>query len=317
MVTNIQRPTFIRLEPVGLDDLNLELGRLRCPPPSRVEAVRLDLGRNGQLSPLVARLRATEAPELLDGFKRVRAARVLGWKTLEVGYLEASSALALALMLSLNRRFGLSHVEEAMVVRELNAGGLTGTEVGLLLNRHKTWVSRRLGLLNQLAPELQEDMRLGLLEPGVARRLLPLPRGNQVELAAVVGQAKLGVKQTEALVKLWRQAPSQEARRYVTTHPKEALAAHNTKPTEARVDPRLSSQGQQIYRHLHHALEATGRLEDTLRWGIAPEDRGLLSTAIDDLTRRMTGVTSLLGSSSVDGSSTASTAGKGTCESES
>jgi hypothetical protein len=33
-------------------------------------------------------------------------------------------------MLSLNRRFGLSQVEEALVVRELVQSGLTGVEVG-------------------------------------------------------------------------------------------------------------------------------------------------------------------------------------------
>ena len=45
-------------------------------------------------------------------------------------------------MLSLNRRFGLSQVEEALVVRELCRGGLSGVEVGILLGRHKSWVSR-------------------------------------------------------------------------------------------------------------------------------------------------------------------------------
>jgi len=302
MAPSMPRPTFIRLEPVALDELDLELGRLRCPPPSRVEALRLDMGRNGQLSPLVARLRSTGPAELLDGFKRVRAARALGWTTLEVGYLEASTSLALALMISLNRRFGLSHVEEALVIRELVASGLTGVEVGQLLGRHKSWVSRRLGLLERLAPELQEDLKLGLLDPGVARRLLPLPRGNQVELAAVVRRAELGARQTETLVGLWRRAPSEEARRYLTTHPKEALAASNPPATEALVDPRLSSRGQWVHGRLHQALQAMSRLGEALRDGLPPEDRGLLAEAIGDLKHRMKEVTSLLGSGDADGS---------------
>ena len=302
MAQSNQPPTFLRLEPVGLNELDLELGRLRCPPPSRVEAIRMDLGHNGQLCPLVARLKPTGPPELLDGFKRVRAARALGWTTLEVGHLQASTSLALSLMISLNRRFGLSHVEEALVVRELIASGLTGPEVGQLLGRHKSWISRRLGLLERLAPELQEEMKLGLLDPGVARRLLSLPRGNQVQLAAVVRKVGLGVRQTESLVKLWQQAPSAEARRYVMTHPKEALAANNSTVTEASVDPRLSSQGQRMCKRLYHALQSTGRLEETLRGGISPEDRALLATSIDDLTRRMKGAMSLLGSNSASDS---------------
>ena len=178
--------SFVRIEEMKLEALGLELGRVRCPPPARVATVQRDLATNGQLTPVVARLQAKGPPQLLDGFKRLRAARELGWRALKVGCLEATPATALALMLSLNRRFGLSQVEEALVVRELCRSGLTGVEVGILLGRHKSWVSRRLGLLERLAPELQEEMKLGLLEPGMARRLLALPRGNQVDRKSVV-----------------------------------------------------------------------------------------------------------------------------------
>jgi len=139
--------SFVQIEEMRLEALGLELGRVRCPPPARVEAIRRELATNGQLTPLVARLQPEGPPQLVDGFKRLRAARELGWKTLKVGCLEATQTTALALMLSLNRRFGLSQVEEALVVRELIRGGLTGVEVGTLLGRHKSWVSRRLGLL--------------------------------------------------------------------------------------------------------------------------------------------------------------------------
>ncbi len=286
---------------MALDALDLELGRVRCPPPARVEALRLDLGRHGQLSPLVARLQPEGPPQLLDGFKRLRAAREMGWATLKVGCLETTPSTALALMLSLNRRFGLSPVEEALVVRELVSTGLTGVEVGRLLGRHKSWVSRRLGLLQRLAPELQEDMKLGLLDPGVARRLLALPRGNQVELAAVVRQAGLGVRQTETLVSLWRRAPSEEAKEFVIKHPTEALAAAEDKP-EVPVDPRLSSQGQWAQRRLRTAMKAMAQLAEALGSGLLDADQELMSTDIDGLTRQMTAVRSQLGRSAASGS---------------
>ena len=286
--------SFVTVEPLALDALDLALGRVRCPPPGRVEAIRQDLGRHGQLSPLVARLQPAGPPQLLDGFKRLRAARELGWSTLEVGCLEAAPATALALMLSLNRRFGLSPVEEALVVQELLRSGLTGVEAGQLLGRHKSWVSRRLGLLERLAPELQEELKLGLLDPGVARRLLPLPRGNQVEMAAVVRQAGLGVRQTETLVSLWRQAPSEAVRQFVVTHPKEALEAAGASP-EPPVDPRLSSQGQSVQRRLRGTMRALAQLAEALGSGLPSEDRTLLAEDIDALRHRMTALSSRLG----------------------
>ncbi len=277
---------FVQMEEMSLTALGLELGRVRCPPPSRVEAIQRDLATNGQLTPLVARLHAEGPPQLLDGFKRLRAAQALGWSTLNVGCLEATEATALAMMLSLNRRFGLSQVEEALVVRELLRSGLTGVEVGILLGRHKTWVSRRLGLLQRLAPELWEELKLGLLHPGMARRLLALPRGNQVELAAVVRKAGLTVRQTERLVQLWRQAPSEEVRQFVLTHPQEALSAAQSPPKQAQ-DPRLSSQGQWLQRRLRAAVAAMSALTEALKSSVLGEDRALLQEDFAELSRQM------------------------------
>jgi ParB-like chromosome segregation protein Spo0J len=286
--------SFVQIEEMKLDALGLELGRVRCPPPARVEAIRRELASNGQLTPLVARLQRSDLPQLLDGFKRLRAARELGWRTLKVGCLEASQATALALMLSLNRRFGLSQVEEALVVQELIRSGLTGVEVGTLLCRHKSWVSRRLGLVERLAPELREEMKLGLLEPGMARRLLGLPRGNQVELAAVARKAGLGVRQTEKLVQLWRQAPSAEAQQFVLTHPTEALSAAESSPKQAE-DPRLSSQGQWVQRRLRAAVTTMSALADALGQGLRSEDRALLQEDLAALSHQMQRVGSRIG----------------------
>lgn len=293
--------SFVQIEEMRLEALGLELERVRCPPPARVETIQRELATNGQLTPLVARLQPEGPPQLVDGFKRLRAARELGWKTLKVGCLEATQTTALVLMLSLNRRFGLSQVEEALVVRELVQGGLTGVEVGTLLGRHKSWVSRRLGLLERLAPELREEMKLGLLEPGMARRLLALPRGNQVELAAVARKAGLGVRQTEKLVQLWRQAPSAQAQQFVLTHPNEALGAAQASPKLTQ-DPRLSSQGQWVQRRLRAAVAALAALAEALGSGVRSQDRALLQQDIAALSQQMKKIGSRVGQDDAEGS---------------
>ena len=293
--------SFVQIEEMELNALGLELARVRCPPPARVQVIQRELASNGQLTPLVARLQPEGAPQLLDGFKRLRAARELGWRTLKVGCLEATQATALALMLSLNRRFGLSQVEEALVVKELTRGGLTGVEVGILLGRHKSWVSRRLGLLERLAPELQEDMKLGILEPGMARRLLPLPRGNQVELAAVARKASLAVKQTEVLVRLWRQAPSDQARQFVLAQPCEAIAAAESPPQPTQ-DPRLSTDGQRVQRKLRAALSSMTTLDRALGSSLNADDRTLMKEDLEALSQLMSRLRCRLGPNDAIGS---------------
>jgi hypothetical protein len=155
-------------------------------------------------------------------------------------------------------------------------------------------VSRRLGLVERLAPELREEMKLGLLEPGMARRLLGLPRGNQVELAAVARKAGLGVRQTEKLVQLWRQAPSAEAQQFVLTHPTEALSAAESSPKQAE-DPRLSSQGQWVQRRLRAAVTTMSALADALGQGLRSEDRALLQEDLAALSHQMQRVGSRIG----------------------
>ena len=60
-------------------------------------------------------------------------------------------------------------LEEAMVLRELTKLGLSQSDIAGLLSRHKTWVSRRISLVEKLHPELIESMKLGLLQPGSGR----------------------------------------------------------------------------------------------------------------------------------------------------
>lgn len=297
---------FVTLESMALDALDLELGRLRCPPPGRVERLCRDLATNGQLTPLVARLapersEPEQRPSLVDGFKRARAARELGWSHLMVGCIEASASTALALMLSLNRRYGPSQLEEALVIQELTRDGLTGVEIGKLLGRHKSWVSRRLGLLQRLAPELLEEMKLGLLEAGMARQLLALPRGNQVELATVARHASLGVKQTETLVSLWRRAPSEQARQFVLTHPHEAIKQAQSPPERAE-DPRLSAHGQWVQRRLRAVLSAMTALAEALGSGLNARDLTLLEEDFDASSQLMARIRSRLGPSDASGS---------------
>jgi len=75
---------------------------------------------------------------------------------------------------------GLSELEEAWLVQSLyREDELTQPEIARRLNRHKSWVWRRLMLVESLEPEVQAQVRLGLLAPRSAVAVGRLPRGNQ------------------------------------------------------------------------------------------------------------------------------------------
>ena len=81
---------------------------------------------------------------------------------------------------------------------------MSQVEVAELLGRHKSWVCRRLQFLEGLSPHVLDDVKVGLVSPGSARRLARLPACNQEELAVPVTRHKLGARQTGDLVDLWR-----------------------------------------------------------------------------------------------------------------
>ena len=78
--------------------------------------------------------------------------------------------------------------------------GLTLPEIARLMQRHKSWVWRRLMLVEALTPALQAAVRLGLIAPRAAVVVSRLPHGNQQAAGTAVMRRGLTVRQTELLV---------------------------------------------------------------------------------------------------------------------
>jgi ParB-like chromosome segregation protein Spo0J len=190
---------------VEVADLHETHAKLRVLDEGSVRAMRESLMRNGQLMALAA-YRPPEAAgggalEIIDGFKRLRAARELGWALLRVRVLPLEAAEAKAAIGILNHGRGLSELEEAWLVRSLyRDDGLTQPQIGRILGRHKSWVSRRLLLAEGLEDVVQADVRLGLLAASTAATLARLPRCNQLAAAEAVMRRGLTKHQSERLV---------------------------------------------------------------------------------------------------------------------
>jgi ParB-like chromosome segregation protein Spo0J len=260
------------VRPVSLEALGHSYRRYRLADPSAEEAMAGSLRRWGQLAPVVACWRGQQL-ELLDGFKRWTAARrVAGLTTLSVRVLEADERTAKAAILGLNRgQRGTGELEEAWIVQALvREDGLTQVEAAHLLGQHKSWVCRRLALLEKLSVAVKEDLRLGLVGPYLARELTRLPTGNQEALLALTRRETLTAQEVSGVIDLL-QGASQEQAAFVLAKPREALALAHGMPTALR-DPRLSRAGNWLARHLTQSLESLARVENWLR---TPNEREL------------------------------------------
>src|SRR4030067_2297118 len=150
-------------------------GRVRCLVPRQIEPMKASLTAHGQLTALVVVNRRARL-ELIDGFKRHRAAEQMGWTTLRVTSLDVDEQGQWAAMLALNRAtHSMSVLEEALVLREMVTMGMTQTGIGQMLNRHKSWVSRRIGLIEGLHPGPGGKNRGGNRRPGAARATVRSP----------------------------------------------------------------------------------------------------------------------------------------------
>lgn len=272
----------MELRRVELSKLGLMLGRFRQIPESAVRAMEESLRTKGQLSPVVASVGEDRALVLVDGFVRLMAARRLGLESLLVEVVEVSAVQMKVQLYVRNRERGHLLIEECRLVRELvEVDGLDQVAVGDFLERHKSWVCRRLALVRQVSPHLLSEAELGLLSGGCLRKLAQLPARNQEELWAAGRRSELGSTDMGELIDLWRRAPDSEARRFVLAQPVEALRLARGRPVAAQ-DLRLGAAGEEVRRALEVLRRTSLRLVRRLCDGlgeVAPEGRLLLTEA--------------------------------------
>ena len=280
---------------VSLDRLDERYGHLRIARPQQEDAVAESMRRLGQLTPLVASARG-EALAVVDGFKRLHAAGKLGLARLEVRLLPLSEQAAVAAVYSLNRHgSGMTDLEEALVVRVLcREHGMAQVEVAELLWRHKSWVSRRLMLVERLSDQVQQDVRVGLVSVSVARELARLPRGNQPEVAVAVHRNGLTVREATHLVSLFEKATDRAQQQELLERPRESLDRARGRPAVAPHDPRLGAEANRLRRLVLSAFDGASRLGRALAETSPPGWTEAERTTLRELLRQALGSTTQL-----------------------
>ncbi len=189
-------------EPLAISAIGERFQDLRIVDPSAERTILNSMRQYGQLTPVVVCRLEPGNDELLDGFKRLRAARNLSMRELTVNRLEMGPRGCKAAILQLNRvGRTISSMEEALVVHSLcHDDGLSQVEIAGLLGRHKSWVSRRVALIARLSEEVQERIRLGLLPASLGVELARLQRCNQLLVLESIKTHHLTWRETRKVV---------------------------------------------------------------------------------------------------------------------
>jgi ParB-like chromosome segregation protein Spo0J len=283
---------------LALTDVGEHFARYRLRAPAAERALEASLRRSGQLSPVVV-FRWHHGYELVDGFKRLIAARALrDLPTLCARVIEADERSAKAALYTLNRVSGRpSELEEAWIVHALvREDGLAQVEVAELLGRHKSWVCRRLALIEKLSELAQAELQVGLLSPTCARQLVRLPAGNQADLLAVIRRDALTTHEVTGVVDLLQRAPSRELQAYILEAPREALTQADGRCLPSR-NPRLSGVGNEVWKRLGVLVDLLTRMEGWLTHhgcaALTAQDRTVLAPRFARLAGAATSVAAL------------------------
>jgi len=165
---------------IFIKDISLNFEKLRLVNPKANTEIMKSIQEVGLLSPVVVG-EIDKKYELIDGFKRFRACKQLNLEKIDARVLCLQKQTLKVLIISLNAEVRpIEALEEAMVIKSLkDEDNLMQIDIARLFRRDKSWVCRRLALIEKLSDKIINDIRLGILSFGIARELSRLPRVNQ------------------------------------------------------------------------------------------------------------------------------------------
>ena len=223
------------------------------------------ISAQGIVQPVVVRPEGSHF-ELVAGERRWRAAQLAGLQKIPavIRELDAKSAAAIALIENIQRE-DLNPLEEAQAfLRLIEEFDLTHQQVADSIGRSRATVSNLLRLLD-LADPVKQQVNKGLLNMGHARALLALIRHDQIEVAKLVVNRGLSVRETEVLVKKTlaaQTAGTKKAQPAAVDPDVRSLENRLSEKLGAAVKIKSGKKGAgQLVIHFHSSAELDGILE--------------------------------------------------------
>ncbi|MFR0688953.1 ParB/RepB/Spo0J family partition protein [Enterobacterales bacterium AE_CKDN230030158-1A_HGKHYDSX7] len=231
--------------------------------PQALEELAQSIKAQGVMQPIVVRPIGKGRFEIIAGERRWRATQQAGLDKIPALVREVPDEAAIAMALIENiQREDLNPIEEAAALQRLQQEfQLTQQQVADAVGKSRVTVANLLRLI-ALPEEIKTLLSHGDLEMGHARALLGLPENRQVEGARHVVARGFTVRQTEALVRQWLNAPE------------EPVKAVRTDPDISRLEQRLAERlGAPV--QIRHGQKGKGQL--VIRYNSLDELQGVLA----------------------------------------
>jgi ParB/RepB/Spo0J family partition protein len=261
---------------------------LRSRSTKRERRLLSSLSEIGQQLPIVV-VRDAEHWVVVDGYKRLRALGRLGQDVVRAAEWTLQEADALLLERTLRMGDADSPLEQGWFLLELTQRfGLGLEELARRLDRSKSWVSRRVGLVKDLPQSVQGHVRRGGIGAHAAMKyLLPLARANAADCAQIADAIAPERPTSRELGELYAtyMAGNRVTRELVVSKPQVVLRARAASTEGARaatgVTP-VETMVEDLRIVAAVAHRARGRLVRGAADGATPEERGRVHQGVGE-----------------------------------
>jgi len=290
----------IKIEDISISEFDLSLSSVRIINPARILQVEKSMRVHGQLQPVIVRVHDNKY-QLIDGFKRFYVSENLLMDTLQCRILDVDLSQAKVLLLSYNRPHqSMEAWEEAMVLQDLQqTHSMDQRSLAELIGYSRSWVSRRLSLIEKMDEKVSSEIMMGVLTSSQARALTKLPRGNQSAVASAITNFGLTSRQSDTLVDAYLKAKDEDQQQYILTHVEHVLNQEQSDTEKGPYDVRLSAYGNDLMQSVMHVLQGVhimlSRLSDHRMGMLSQSERviitpfiGKVSGCINKLTEGIT-----------------------------
>ncbi len=201
MVTMEKQP---QIKEVDIHLLDLRYAHTRIKNDKVLTRMQNSIRRYGQIVPVLV------IPEnnkfiLIDGYLRLQSLQACGYDCVKLKAVEEDEAGALFVLLAKNNDRQWESIEQAALIGELhNRFSYSFGDIGKQLGRDKSWVKRRLDLIDSLPEEIRQAVMVGKISPWSASHVLvPLSRVNEEDAVLLTKELLKDPLSTRELSRLY------------------------------------------------------------------------------------------------------------------
>jgi ParB-like chromosome segregation protein Spo0J len=233
------------VERIEIAHLHLRYEHTRIRQAAAVLRMADSLSRYGQRMPVLVADDRSFGHVLIDGYLRVKALKRMGEDLVTARLWPQAESDALVYMMVNMQGRTWDVYEQAAIIKELHlAHQISLGRIAQLLGKDKSWVSRRLLLLQTLDDEMIALILDGTISSWSAQRILtPMARANAEHakcLAAALKKEKISTRRLALFFEHYRKS-NRKIRQNMVTDPHLFLKALDTKTAQA--DAKTLNQG--------------------------------------------------------------------------